>query len=266
MKPASRHRPFPDSLACKKATTGLVVVLFVVMSGCRRTSDQPSQSSRPPGGPASTVRAPDTPQAASESGNPAQLGPEELKLLLEGLPQSLLPDRADAQLARDLGIRAWVVEYTGGPIAEYWLEIEETGQQTMPKRKPEPPFVMACKAPTGRLLLGFRPGASKANPSVRSQQLLKRLSEQERYDGIAYEWRFGVIGDSMEHEGGTETTPRLWSGWHDVAIKELSRTATVKQGEAITLLAVEAVDQPENAAKPRKVKLVLKAKGPSQAK
>src|SRR5262245_7579158 len=227
MKPVSRHRPFKDSLDCKKATTGLVVVvLFVVTSGCGPTSDQPSPSGRPPGGPATTVGAPDTPKAApSESGDPTQLGPEELKLLLEGTPKSLLSDRADAQLARDLGIRAWVVEYTGGPIAEYWLEIEETGQVTMPKRNPEPPFVRGCEAPTGRFLLGFRPGASKANPSVRSQQLLKRLSEQERYDGIAHAWRFGVIGDSVEQSSATETTPLLWSGWHDVAIKELSRAS-----------------------------------------
>jgi hypothetical protein len=40
----------------------------------------------------------------------------------------------------------------------------------------------------------------------------------------------------------------------------------VKQGEAVTLLVVEAVEQPAKAAQPRKVKFVLKAKGPSRAR
>jgi hypothetical protein len=61
---------------------------------------------------------------------------------------------------------------------------------------------------------------------------------------------------------GTETTPRLWSSWHDFAVKEVSRTSTVKQGEEVTLLVVEVLEQqPAKGAEPRKVKLVLKAKG-----
>lgn len=46
------------------------------------------------------------------------------------------------QLARILGVNVWTARYSGGPI-ECWLEIEEQGQSTLPKRIPEKGFLGA---------------------------------------------------------------------------------------------------------------------------
>src|SRR5258708_5490926 len=52
---------------------------------------------------------------ALESGDPASIQPDELKTLLDGVPDSFRKNRSDLDLARDLGIHAWAIEYTGGP-------------------------------------------------------------------------------------------------------------------------------------------------------
>ena len=51
-------------------------------------------------------------------------------------PQIQIQPLTADQLAQILGVNVWTAKYSGGPI-ECWLEIEEEGQATMPKRIPE---------------------------------------------------------------------------------------------------------------------------------
>lgn len=46
------------------------------------------------------------------------------------------------QLAQILRVNVWTARYSGGPI-QCWLEVEEEGQSTMPKRIPEKDYVGA---------------------------------------------------------------------------------------------------------------------------
>jgi hypothetical protein len=76
----------------------------------------------------------------NDSGN-RQVGPPATKqagpapLPTEAPQVQIQPLTAD-QLAQILGVDVWTARYSGGPI-DCWLEIEEEGQSTMPKRIPE---------------------------------------------------------------------------------------------------------------------------------
>ncbi|MCI0359563.1 MAG: hypothetical protein L0211_13895 [Planctomycetaceae bacterium] len=116
MKPALRHRPFQDLLDRSIATIALLVVgLLLPITGCRKAAESPvSPRDGPPDKGTSKVNASATPAMPPlESGDAAQLRPEELKVVLEDIPKSLRRDGSDVQLARDLGIRAWVIDYSG---------------------------------------------------------------------------------------------------------------------------------------------------------
>ena len=65
---------------------------------------------------------------AASSSTPGPLRKEEPRVQI----QSLTAD----QLARIVGVNVWTARYSGGPI-ECWLEIEEEGQSTLPKRIPD---------------------------------------------------------------------------------------------------------------------------------
>ena len=57
-------------------------------------------------------------------------------------PQLLMQPLTADQLAQILGLNVWTAKYSGGPL-ECWLEIEEEGQTTMPKRMPVKDFIGA---------------------------------------------------------------------------------------------------------------------------
>ena len=249
-------------------------------------------------------RAPaETQDTSHESGDPAKLSPDEIRTIWGALTQvedsgtgNLKPGgRAElgpagpgrvkisytngldrymalrqAELARDLGIRAWGVDFAGGPFL-CWLEIEDKGQKTKRRmhEQPEgPPIDWVCSAERGRLLLWFLPGASEANPSGRSRRIMSRLKAADRFAGAIPEV-FGlqvVGGPNVVFElHGDPKTPALWSPWNDVSIKEVPRPTPVRVNGEVTLLEAEATEkQPAGRASPRGLNITLKAKPQSK--
>jgi hypothetical protein len=245
------------------ATVTFVAVCSLVI-GCQRTSNpatapetdsETKKSSKvaPPSLPASSVL---------QSGDPGTVPAKELTGMLKGVPDAMRRNQTEVQLARDLGIRAWAVDFTGGPII-CWLEIEETGQHTIDPRPyggPKEIFFMGTDGAQGQILWWFRPGAHGTNPSARSHRIMQRLGKSAE----AISEIMAISGTGLS--GGYDETltppvPRLWSSWNDVAIKELNRTSTVASRGETTLLAIDATEkEPPEGRESRKVKLMLKAK------
>jgi hypothetical protein len=179
-----------------------------------------------------------------------------MKVLLEGVPESLGKGRTELELAQELGCRIWVVDFAGGPLS-CWLEVEESGQKTCNPRLPGPEgIVWPCQAKEGRIVMGFRPGASRRNPSARSQRIAERLGPRGEVAQL-----FVVYGAISSRELAADPLqPRWWSAWDDVSLTETRGPAKVPAGKAVALLVVEATEkQPPQGAQPRKVKLSLKA-------
>jgi hypothetical protein len=226
------------------------ILLSIIPAACSKPADT---------GPVPVVlpTASSTPQAR-ETGDPASIQPDELKSLLEGVPDTFRKNRSDLELARDLGIHAWAIEYTGGPL-NCWMDIEETGQSTIPARYPGPVGMnFPAQAERGRIMIGLRPGAARGNPSGRSQRILQELGYP--VDGISES--FIISGALHSRESSADPrVPKLWAAWNDVAFKELSRKEKVEGDGDVTLLAVEATEnQPPPGAPPRKLTFALRAK------
>jgi hypothetical protein len=60
-------------------------------------------------------------------------------------PQVQIQPLPADKLAQIMGVTIWTARFSGGPI-ECWLEIEEEGQSTLPRRIPEKDFVGAGSA------------------------------------------------------------------------------------------------------------------------
>jgi hypothetical protein len=227
---------------------------FIVFSVIPAACSKPADSAPAPAAIPTTSSS--TP--APESGDPAIIHPDELKSLLEGVPDTFRKNRSDLELARDLGVHAWAIEYTGGPL-NCWLDIEETGQSTMPARHPGPVGMnLPAQTERGRIMIGLRPGAASGNPSGRSRRILQELGNP--VDGISES--FIISGALYSRESGANPrVPKLWAAWTDVAFKELSRTEKVEGDGEDTLLAVEATEkQPPPGTPPRKLTFCLRAK------
>jgi hypothetical protein len=244
-------RPAGNRLA---ATAALVAVWFLLI-GCQ-------QGPNPAIAPQTDSDAKKSRTAVpAQSGDPGNIPAKELSAMLKGVPDALRRDKKDVQLARELGIRAWAVDFTDGPMI-CWLEIEETGQRTIEPRPyggPGEIFLMGTDAARGRILWWFRPGAHSKNPSARSRRIMQRLGTSA--EGISEIMAISGAGLGGFDEAAEPPVPRLWSSWNDVTMKDLSRPAKVRPGEETTLFAIEATEkEPPQESKPRKVKLMLKVK------
>lgn len=257
-------------LTASPLTAGLLrntVALFSVLAfllfcalGCRKVAD-----STPPEATGTQAKGPSRPEVPDtrsdpvrEIGDPANVRAEELTALLEDVPASVRQGRTNLELARELGCRAWVVEYSGGPLSS-WLEVEETGQKTDEPRHPGPEGMAwwPCQAAEGRIVMCFRPGAARNNPSARSQRIVQRLGLGEEVAQV-----FILTGAiSGKQLSGAPLNPRWWSGWDDLSLKETRGPAKVPAAEAVALLVLEATEkQPPPGSQPRQVKLTLKAR------
>jgi hypothetical protein len=249
MNPISIPRQ-PRSCLSAMSMRAAVIMLSIIPAACNKPADT---------APTPTVLpTSSSPTPPIETGDPVAIHPDELKSLLEAIPDTFRKNRSDLELARDLGVHAWAIEYTGGPL-NCWLDIEETGQSTMSARFPGPVgFNLPAQTERGRIMIGLRPGAASGNPSERSKRILKELGNP--VDGISESFILSGALHSRESSADPRV-PKLWAAWNDVTFKELSRTAKVEGDGDVTLLAVEATEkQPPPSTPPRKLTFAIRAK------
>jgi hypothetical protein len=193
---------------------------------------------------------------------PAQVQPEELRHVLSELPAPFRQDLAgtDEERARDLGLRVWALEYSGGPIL-CWLSVEETGQRTFALSNfPDSARTsyQGSDAESGRILLWLQPRASREmNPQVK-----QRLGRNEpQVPNLVLGFDIAGAPKIRASDFGSGPVVPLWFGWDEAALNEVSRPLTLTSGGEATMLLVEATEgKPREGVPPRTVKLALKVK------
>ena len=158
------------------------------------------------------------------------------------IQQAELDTEQLANILQSSQISAWTFKYSGGPI-RCWLEIEESGQKTMPARIPEEGFVEERAKPQkdeGKILLWWKRGLPDSGTTIELEVADSGCSLGP--DRFVFEWD-SLTGVSTTVHG----SPRL------------------KPGQEVVLMTYEAKEDPDKAkakepGKPRIVKLLLKAK------
>jgi hypothetical protein len=157
-----------------------------------------------------------------------------------GSPQVQVQPLTADQLAQILGVNAWTAKYSGGPI-ECWLEIEEEGQSTLPKRLPEKDFL----------------GAGLVNPPAEGTIDLSWTLREDRQGGqLSIHAGNGGYGYGL----GKDSLTFAWPGF-GARITKIGNGELVNRepGNEFTLLDYDATESlPEGEKKtPRRVHLKL---------
>jgi hypothetical protein len=160
----------------------------------------------------------------------------------------------------DLEGKAWAFEYTGGPV-RCWLEIEETGQSTAPKRYPPPapdgPGEWEGKGAKGRIVLWMRRDGSE-----RVNQVLRRAG-RDPLDTSTVSIGCTITSDKGGSNSAASLENPLWYGWKEHTFVPppgpLQLPSEVplpddKPGVVLEGKATEAVEE----GRPRQVKLAFK--------
>ncbi len=199
--------------------------------------------------PAAPPRMPGA-EWTEESGDPTHLALESLVAIrahcepFEGFRQfrSRRTDTSDADLLRELGLRAWSVAVEPGPIRT-WIRVEETGQSTTLGQAPEG-LVYTGAAPGGRLTLWFLPGANGRMASARAKGIVAAIG------GVGREPRPVPQGFGVQLAGGTDhrelsvypPAPLFWADWDDVRLTASVRAGIVSIEGETTLATIEAIE------------------------
>src|SRR6266542_4265457 len=103
------------------AATVTLVTACVVQIGCQQAPSSATAPNTDSEDRKAANAAPTTPSESPilETGDPGKIPAKELKGMLKGVPEALRQNQTDVQLARELGIRAWAVDFSEGPIV-FW--------------------------------------------------------------------------------------------------------------------------------------------------
>ncbi len=167
--------------------------------------------------------------------------------------RKLFGEDADYKCFQSLEGHAIAWEYTGGPV-RMWLEFEEKGQSTVPKRYPAQEDWL-LKGETGRVIFWIRRGVSDKINTV-----LKRAGKPEGDTsavelGVMISSPAGGLSDSVGHKNP------LWYGWtgykFDKELPQKEVPLTTDGPTAFYSLEATEVNVPEGK-EPRRAKVTLK--------
>jgi hypothetical protein len=149
-----------------------------------------------------------------------------------------------ADLAQVLGMDVRMFEFSGGPLL-CWLEVEETGQQTLPKDWGDNFKKNPAQRDKGKVVFAFPDPSLAVNADAR--------------------FALGYIGDgSTQRLGAAVPDKGLWLGdWKGGRTIKINgpldgQRFTVERGKDVTLLEITVEEN--GAAKPHRVKVVLKGR------
>jgi hypothetical protein len=190
-----------------------------------------------------------------------ELSKDEIHQLVKHMPKPFREGLSDAELAKELETTAFAFDYKGGPI-RLWLEIEETGQETMPKRFPAEidQWQFAPDPDEGHVCFAIRRGCSERAGKLARQAGVKHSTEDVGIYLIYESKRPGQkeAKDNSYHDATGRTNP-LWYGWKKYKLDPQYPEVKPKKGEEVSLFVVKAEETTEGVKEPRKVKLTLKA-------
>jgi hypothetical protein len=155
-----------------------------------------------------------------------------------------------AEVAQVLGMDARTFEFSGGPIL-CWLEVEETGQQTLPKGWADDLKKNPSQRDKGKVVFAFPDPSLAVNPEAR--------------------FALGYVSDgAVQRQSAAVPEKGLWLGdWKGGRTIKINgpldgQRFTVERGKDVTLL--EVVVEENGAAKPHRVKVRLKGRFPATGK
>jgi hypothetical protein len=153
---------------------------------------------------------------------PAATGP-----LTTGGPQVQIQPLPADKLAEILGVTIWTAKFSGGPI-QCWLEIEEEGQSTLPKRIPDNNYV----------------GAGAANRPTEGMIYfwIKRKPDHQGGD-IWIDVADAIQGYGFREDGFTYTWGTFFSTWTQHGSGELMKA---EPGKEFVIIKYDA-DEPGEA-------------------
>jgi hypothetical protein len=147
-------------------------------------------------------------------------------------------------VAQVLGMDARTFEFAGGPLL-CWLEVEETGQQTLPKGWADDLKKNPSQRDKGKVVFAFPDPSLAVNPGAR--------------------FALGYLGDAaVQRQSAAVPDKGLWLGdWKGGRTIKINgpldgQRFTVERGKDVTLLEI-AVEE-NGAAKPHRVKVTLKGR------
>ena len=250
---------FANRLAC------VAVLVLAVALGCGKQPEAPAPDApetpnakitpQPPGRP--PVSAPAGPEVAPmPHACPAVRWvpgtKEEQAAFVAHIPEPIRKLYAgDAQCFADLEGKAFAWEYTGGPV-RLWLEFEEKGQSSVPKRYPPEDWV--AKGETGRVVFWIRRGVSdKINFA------LKRAGKPQG-DTSAVGLGVTITSSAGGQNNATALDNPLWYAWggYSFASERPPEEVRLPAGAPATVLVLDARETTAVAKEPRRAKLVLK--------
>lgn len=174
----------------------------------------------------------------------------------------------DAESYWQLGMRAWAVDFTGGPL-NLWFTIETEGEVNR-----DDDFItgdgifIVCSEKQGRLIWWCLPNSTTQRKNARVKRLTDAVGAIEPDhlatdpDGIPFCRAIQLVnGDCIEtYNTIAERPAQLWADWPRVAFTRHSPNI-VTVDRATPLLDIEAVETglPKDQ-KPRKVRIKLMAK------
>jgi hypothetical protein len=190
-----------------------------------------------------------------------ELNKGELGRLVEHIPEQFRKGLSDAELAKELETTAFAFDYKGGPI-RLWVEIEETGQETMEKRFPDSKTSSEnwrFAGDEGHICFALRRGLSERVSKLATAAGVKNSTEAVGIFLIYEAKKPGFKGKDNAYSGSTGRDNPLWYGWKKYKLDPQYPDVKPKKGEEATLFIVTAEETTEGAKEPRKVKLTLKA-------
>jgi hypothetical protein len=190
---------------------------------------------------------------------PREVTADEVQYAVSELPAAFREglSGSEAEVAKQLGLRDWAFDFTGGPFG-CWIDIEETGQQTagpLPSRK-HPEMTINCDGKEGVLLFWFQPRITPQIPQPLKERFLGNKTGPPDLC-LALDTN-GKKTLRMANYGkpATPIVP-LWFGWKDAEVKEQLDPVILKAAQTATILVIEATEK--DVSNPRRVKLFITA-------
>ncbi|MBO0700442.1 MAG: hypothetical protein J2P46_18740 [Zavarzinella sp.] len=183
----------------------------------------------------------------------------EFRALVSHVPEPFRGGLSDADLLKELEGVVFAFDYRGGPI-RLWAEVEEVGQETMPKRFPKEADGWQFVAPEGHVCFALRRGVSERISRLATRAGKKNSTESVE-DFLIYRAKDRTFKDPKDnsHTSSTGHVSPLWYGWKKAKIEPEVLHAKPKPGEAVALFVVTAAETTDGVKEPRKAKLTLKA-------
>ena len=172
-----------------------------------------------------------------------------------------------AEMAHELGLRAWSIPFEGGPYY-VWYDVETSGGAAVPGDLITGDGIyLTSVAEKGRLVFMVMPVATPRMKSERSRRLADLIPHDKRFpesnDGIEGMHGLRLANGTMMERGSASGAERVWwADWHGVRIERLSKSETFRSTEEDGILIdlkLTETDVPKDST-PKGIRIRLRAK------